>query len=120
MGPRGVKTRPLRDIRLRDPFVLPARSGGLYYLYGSTDPNTWSGPGRVFDAYVGGRKGRRRPGPGDCSGGWGDPARHLSPGALKNLGMNELDGPFLYVISTFRRAIGDLSDHFTEIANLNI
>ncbi len=47
----GVKKHTLRDIRIRDPFVLAARQEGIYYLYGSTDPNTWSGPGVGFDAY---------------------------------------------------------------------
>ncbi len=46
-----IGTHRLRDLRLRDPFVLPAAGEGWYYLYGSTDPNTWFGPGTGFDAY---------------------------------------------------------------------
>jgi hypothetical protein len=46
-----VGYRLLKAIRLRDPFVLPVRREGLYYLYGSTDPNTWKGPGIGFEAY---------------------------------------------------------------------
>ena len=33
------------DIHMRDPFVLLHE--GTYYLYGSTDDNTWEGPERV-------------------------------------------------------------------------
>ncbi|MDR1576556.1 MAG: glycoside hydrolase family 43 protein [Treponema sp.] len=40
----------IREIRIRDPFVVS--SGGSYYLYGSTDQNTWRGPGTGFDVYV--------------------------------------------------------------------
>lgn len=40
------------DIRIRDVFVLPVAQEGRYYLYGSTDTDTWSGPGVGFDAYV--------------------------------------------------------------------
>lgn len=51
MVSRCVAKRSLEEIRLRDPFVLPVRDERLYYLYGSTDANTWSGPGTGFDAY---------------------------------------------------------------------
>ncbi len=51
MSASGVTTHHLRDIRLRDPFILVERKKRLYYLYGSTDRNTWSGPGSGFDAY---------------------------------------------------------------------
>ncbi len=37
------------DIHMRDPFVLLHE--GTYYLYGSTDDNTWEGPGTGFDFY---------------------------------------------------------------------
>jgi hypothetical protein len=40
------------DLRIRDPFVLTDARARRYYLYGSTDPNTWDGPGTGFDAYV--------------------------------------------------------------------
>ena len=42
----------LRDLRIRDVFVLPCPQEQCYYLYGSTDPDTWNGPGVGFDAYV--------------------------------------------------------------------
>lgn len=51
MGSASARTCLLRAIRLRDPFVLASRQEGLYYLYGSTDPNTWFGPGSGFDTY---------------------------------------------------------------------
>lgn len=41
----------LSDIQMRDPFVLPVASEGLYYLYGSTDKDIWKGPGVGFDVY---------------------------------------------------------------------
>ncbi|MDK2807544.1 MAG: hypothetical protein PWP24_277 [Clostridiales bacterium] len=37
------------DIRIRDPFVFC--KDDLYYLYGSTDRNTWSGKGSGFMMY---------------------------------------------------------------------
>lgn len=40
----------LKDIYIRDPFVLV--DGGKYYLYGSTDPQTWKGKADGFKAYV--------------------------------------------------------------------
>ena len=40
----------LKDIYIRDPFVL--KDGGKYYLYGSTDPQTWKGKADGFKAYV--------------------------------------------------------------------
>ncbi|WP_254639644.1 glycoside hydrolase family 43 protein [Cohnella sp. GbtcB17] len=40
-----------KDIQIRDPFVLPLKEEGKYYLFGSTDKNIW-GPGTGFDAYV--------------------------------------------------------------------
>lgn len=39
------------QIRIRDPFILPIQNDGLYYMYGSTDLNTWGGPGTGFDVY---------------------------------------------------------------------
>lgn len=41
----------LREIQLRDPFVL--RDGEFYYLFGSTDKDIWRGPGVGFDVYRG-------------------------------------------------------------------
>lgn len=41
----------MRDqINIRDPFILVEK--GKYYLYGSTDPNIWSGKCKGFSAYV--------------------------------------------------------------------
>ena len=40
----------LKDIYIRDPFVLC--DGGKYYLYGSTDPQTWSGKADGFKVYI--------------------------------------------------------------------
>ncbi len=42
----------LTDIQIRDPFIVPIPEEGVYYLYGTTDTNAWSGPGGGFDAYV--------------------------------------------------------------------
>jgi hypothetical protein len=39
------------DIQMRDPFVLPLPVEGRYLLFGSTDPNIWSGPGLGFDCF---------------------------------------------------------------------
>ena len=41
------------DIQIRDPFILPVQATGDYYLFGSTDKNTWSGPAQGFDCYRG-------------------------------------------------------------------
>jgi arabinan endo-1,5-alpha-L-arabinosidase len=41
----------LHDIQIRDPFVLPVPEEGRYHLFGSTDPNIWSGPATGFDTY---------------------------------------------------------------------
>lgn len=41
-----------KDVQIRDPFVLPVGSEGVYYLFGSTDANIW-GKGTGFDVYVG-------------------------------------------------------------------
>jgi len=41
----------LQDIHIRDPFIVPVRDEGRYYLFGTTDENCWGGPGTGFDAY---------------------------------------------------------------------
>ncbi|NUS89146.1 MAG: family 43 glycosylhydrolase [Streptomyces sp.] len=41
----------LDRIQIRDPFLLHDRSEAMYYVYGSTDPNIWDGPGIGFDTY---------------------------------------------------------------------
>lgn len=40
------------DIQIRDPFVLPFENEQKYYLFGSTDKNTWEGKATGFDAYT--------------------------------------------------------------------
>lgn len=40
------------DVHLRDPFVLTRPEEGRYYLYGTTDPDPWNGPGQGFSAFV--------------------------------------------------------------------
>jgi arabinan endo-1,5-alpha-L-arabinosidase len=42
-----------RDIRIRDPFVLPDPDRRAYLLFGTTDPDPWKGPGVGFDVYTG-------------------------------------------------------------------
>lgn len=44
-----MKKWQLQDIRIRDPFFL--KENGEYYLYGTTDVNTWEGNGEGFDCY---------------------------------------------------------------------
>jgi hypothetical protein len=41
----------LSEIQMRDPYVVVVPDERTYYLFGSTDPNIWSGPGRGFDCY---------------------------------------------------------------------
>ncbi len=45
-------TLTLADIRIRDPFLVTDAQAGRYVLFGTTDPEPWSGPGVGFDAYV--------------------------------------------------------------------
>jgi len=41
-----------KEIKIRDPFVLPVTAEQTYYLYGTTDKNPWgSHPGEGFDTY---------------------------------------------------------------------
>ena len=44
-------TLQLSEIQIRDPFVLPLPESNEYLLFGSTDPNIWSGPATGFDCY---------------------------------------------------------------------
>ena len=39
------------DIQIRDPFVLPDKEDGTYYLFGTTDINAWTGAGEGFNCY---------------------------------------------------------------------
>lgn len=40
------------EIQIRDPFILPLKSEGKYYLYGTTDANCWGGAAIGFNAYA--------------------------------------------------------------------
>lgn len=40
------------DIRIRDPFILTDHQEKVYYLYGTTDENTWEGEAEGFNAYT--------------------------------------------------------------------
>ena len=40
-----------KDFRIRDPFIVPVAADRSYYMYGSTDQNTWGGKATGFDAY---------------------------------------------------------------------
>jgi arabinan endo-1,5-alpha-L-arabinosidase len=42
---------PLSEIQIRDPFILSLPRDKEYLLFGSTDPNIWSGPATGFDCY---------------------------------------------------------------------
>jgi len=42
----------LSDINIRDPFVLPVPSDGMYYLYGTMGAYTWSEMALGFDCYI--------------------------------------------------------------------
>lgn len=46
-----MRLKTCAEIQIRDPFVLPDASVGVYYLFGSTDADIW-GPGTGFDAYT--------------------------------------------------------------------
>lgn len=41
------------DIHIRDPFVLPIESEGLYYLYGTRGPEVWAASAHGLDYYTG-------------------------------------------------------------------
>ena len=61
------KTLTLKDINIRDPYIMPVEKEGVYYMYASSptredgkvyggmvaykskDLKTWEGPVRVFD-----------------------------------------------------------------------
>jgi beta-xylosidase len=40
-----------QEINIRDPFIVPVRDDGRYYLFGTTDKTCWGGPATGFDAY---------------------------------------------------------------------
>lgn len=40
------------EIHMRDPFVLPDRKAGTYYLFGTTDEDPWRAPGIGFECYT--------------------------------------------------------------------
>nr|WP_241674715.1 glycoside hydrolase family 43 protein [Paenibacillus luteus] len=39
------------NIQIRDPFILRSDRDHCYYLYGTTDKDTWTGPGKGFNVY---------------------------------------------------------------------
>ena len=41
----------LKDIRVRDPYIVTDRENGKYYLFGTTDTDPWEGPGEGFLVY---------------------------------------------------------------------
>lgn len=41
----------MKDIQIRDPFIVPRPEEGKYYMYGSTDKNIWK-TGTGFDCYT--------------------------------------------------------------------
>jgi len=45
------ETMQLSDLRIRDPYILADPASGAYFLYGTTDPDPWSGPGVGFETY---------------------------------------------------------------------
>lgn len=46
-----IKISPKENIQIRDPFILRNDQENCYYLYGTTDKDTWSGPGTGFNVY---------------------------------------------------------------------
>jgi hypothetical protein len=44
-------SRPLTEIRMRDPFILESPPG-RFVLYGTTDTNLWGGPATGFDCFT--------------------------------------------------------------------
>src|SRR4051812_3517784 len=91
-----------KDVQIRDPFVVPVKSEGKYYLFGSTDPNIW-GPGTGFDVYV-----------GDDLKQWDGPYQAFRPGddfySEKNFWAPEVYAyrDRYYMFATFRRKDNDL------------
>jgi len=50
-GSRGTGMFKRGDIQIRDPFVVPVREQGMYYMYGTTDANCWAGAATGFNAF---------------------------------------------------------------------
>lgn len=42
-----------QDIRVRDPYIVPVKETGKYYLFGTTDTDPWEGRGEGFLVYEG-------------------------------------------------------------------
>ena len=42
----------IKDIQIRDPFILTLKEEGRYVLYGTTDKHCWSGKATGFNAYT--------------------------------------------------------------------
>jgi len=45
-------SHPTRDIRIRDPFIVPVVAEQRYYMFGTTCANCWAGAQDGFDVYV--------------------------------------------------------------------
>jgi len=43
--------KQLQDIKIRDPFIVPIAEDRFYYMYGTTDEDSWGGKATGFDAY---------------------------------------------------------------------
>ena len=41
----------IRNIQIRDPFIVPVPRERMYYLFGTTDNDPWKAPGQGFNAY---------------------------------------------------------------------
>jgi beta-xylosidase len=39
------------EIQIRDPFIVPMKEEGIYYMFGTTDKNCWLPPGTGFNCY---------------------------------------------------------------------
>ena len=98
-----VGVRRLDEIQIRDPFVV--LHGGVYHLFGSTDPDIWKGDGVGFDVY-------RGTVPGSIEGPWQGPFTAFRPPAgfwaTKNFWAPEAhryDGAW-YLFATFKPTSG--------------
>lgn len=40
-----------KDIKIRDPYIVPLKDTGKYYLFGTTDPDPWGAPGEGFQVF---------------------------------------------------------------------
>lgn len=40
-----------KDIKIRDPYIVPDKAAGKYYMFGTTDTDPWEGRGEGFKVY---------------------------------------------------------------------